>query len=240
MELNKKYIDFVKDTLEFAGKGRDSTNTSDIAKAKRRVNDAYKNFLSAYDWYFLREEALVTTISGTGDYDLPEDFSIFESKPYTSSSSIYNYPTEIDNETLLRLRSECNSTGTPYYYATITEYTPEEGIKTVFRLYPTPSEGITYIYSYKPNIPELVEDYDIPYCPPDLIFLLRAFCFAEVESFDEEDSKKGWVSKIYQFLLPQAIKLDSKKRPSTITPSKEMSRGDILRLGKVFYNNEEI
>lgn len=240
MELNKYYKDLYLDALEYAGKTRESTVVADIAKAKRRVNDAYKNFLMAYDWYFLRNEALITTVENIGDYDLPEDFSIFKSKPFTTASNIYNYPTEIDNESILKLRSECSSTGTPYYFATTTKYTPEKGIVTIMRLYPTPSAGITYIYSYKPNTPDLVEDKDIPYCPPDLYYLLRAFVFAELEQFVEEDAKKGWISKIYQFLLPQAIKLDSAKRPSTVGPLSNMSLDDIRRCGRTFYNGSEI
>jgi hypothetical protein len=240
MKLNKFFIDYVKDVLEYSGKSRDDTG-NELAKAKRRTNDAYNQFLESYDWYFLRKEALITTVAGQGDYDLPEDFDIFKSKPYTSSSSIYNYPKEVDNETLLRLRSECNTTGTPYYFATDVSYTAEGGIKTILRIYPTPTEGITYIYSYKPYIPELVEDEDIPYCPPNMRYLLRAFCLAEVESFVEEDAKKGWISKVYQFLLPAAIRLDSKKRPSTIiADNSQLSQEEIRRQGKVYYNGTEI
>ncbi len=240
MELNKYFKDLWLDALEYSGKNRNTTNVEDIIKAKRRVNNAYTNFLMAYDWYFLRTEALITTVANVNDYELPEDFSIFKTKPSTTSSNIYNRPTEIDNDSLIQHRSECVTTGVPYYFATTTKYTPETGVRTILRLYPTPSEGITYIFSYKPNTPELVEDKDIPYCPPDLNYLLRAFVFAELEQFVEEDSKKGWISKIYQFLLPQAITLDSKKRPSTIGPSSGMSLGDIRRQGRVFYNGTEL
>ena len=76
MNPTTKYTfeDLFKDVLDLSGKSRDSSG-DDLTEAKRIVNHAYRKFLIAHDWSFLKMQGVLVTTSGDYDYDLPDDFA---------------------------------------------------------------------------------------------------------------------------------------------------------------------
>ena len=203
------------DAGEYIGVGRDPTGTT-LTAIKRRVNDAYRIFLDAYDWSFKKHSAVLTTQSDKWFYELPADFlSLSMPFKYPADSSWIN-PTEIDESTLMSLRTGSgDTTGRPYLYAIRARpFSKEEGTRWEVLFHYTPSSNYDFIFSYRIATEELVGDNDVPIGASDCAALIRAYCLAEAEAFDEE-KPSTYTAKI-PGLLAAAIKNDSKRRPRSV------------------------
>ena len=219
--LSYSFLDLYQDVLSYQGQGRDSSDADAIAKAKRRVNDGYRNFL-ALDWIFLSKTTTLDVIADTYSYALPDDFAIMRVPFKLSSDLSWRNPVEIPIGQFLQLRSFSTRSGTPSVFTFDTAYTVSTGVRYTAKFYPTPNASLTYNYVYKLLTSELSADDDIPFCPANISQVLRAFCLAEVETFDEEGSKTTWIDKLYQIMLPAAIKENSLRSPNTVG---NMNRG---------------
>ena len=173
--LTITFADLYKMVLEYQGKKRETTDADDLRKAKQRTNDGYAAMLLAYDWYWLRKGMMLTTKVGVDGYNLPDDFSMFKSPPTNPTSSVFPWPTAVDDETLVKYQAITSSVGVPYYYSITNKFTAETGIVHVIRFYPTPSDIINYVYTYRPVVEALVNNLDRPYAPPELTPLLKGF-----------------------------------------------------------------
>jgi hypothetical protein len=237
--LNYSFKDLYQDVLSYMGSSRDDEGDA-LTTAKRRVNDAYRQFL-ALDWSFLKKWKLIQVISGSWEYELPDDYVMLKSKFACSSQNIIYSPTEVSQEFLMKQRAMSDTNGTPLYFALSCDYSKDEGVRWKVSFYPEPNLDLTYVYCYRVVTEELSSDDDIPFCPPDLSNVLRAFCLAEVEAFDDEGEKTAWTTKLYQTLLPQAIRNDLKKRPSHISISSKDGITDLnLYSTRLFHNDELI
>jgi hypothetical protein len=207
------FRDLYQETLRYQGQNPNATGTV-LDNAKRRVNDAYRKFLSQ-DWSWGSIVNVLQCDATKAEYELPDNFGAMR-----TSFKLFPYmgwinPQELPIGKLLQFLSFYPRTGIPVYFAIKTNYDPEEGVRYTAILYPTPHVSLTYSYEYKvlPNI--LANDNDIPYCPGDLSLVLRAFCLSEVETFDEEGAKSTWTQLLYNTLLPAAIRKDATKRPKS-------------------------
>lgn len=217
MESNFSYsfVDLYRDVLDYRGKGRDSTDATAIAKAKRRVNDAYRKYL-CLNWEFLSEQAVMKVEVGKDTYELPDNFGTirvpFKCFPNTSGVS----PSEDTVSNIWNLQMYSPQSGDPTRFTFRSIYSPERGIRKSVTFWPTPIREVQYHYEYKIFPNELVEDADIPYCPANMSHVLREFCLAEVELFDEEGAKTAHTINLYNVLLPQAIRDNSIRSPNTV------------------------
>jgi hypothetical protein len=203
------------DVLEYQGVGRDNADADVMAKATRRVNDGYRKFL-VLDWAFLSKQAVLTVEAGKDTYELPDDFAVIRVPFKCFSGNNYANPAEDTVSNIWGKRMYAPQSGPPTRFTFIDEYTEESGIRKKVVFWPTPSNAISYNYEYKVFPNELVNDDDIPYCPANLSHVLREFCLAEVELFDEEGAKTAHTSQLFQVLLPQAIRENSIRTPNTV------------------------
>jgi len=213
--LTYSFSDLWADCAEFAGLGRSPTG-DDLTMVKRRVNDAYRQFLGVHDWKFLKRTAVLTTESGRWFYDLPDDFTDLAMPFKFPTDNSWLNPNEIDEATIIELRTGSGSTsGRPYVFALRTkEYSEEEGTRWEVVFHYTPNGIYEFIYSYRIITNELVNDEDLPIGGPEHAVLLRAFCLAEVEAFDEE-SLGTWSGRL-PALIAAAIRKDNKKSAASV------------------------
>lgn len=208
------FSDLWADTSEYRGKGRSPTG-DDLTTAKRRVNDSYRKFL-ALDWEFLSKIAVLRVDAGKYIYELPDDFGVLRIPFIIFPNSGYANPVELPLGNLWKNKSFFTMQGTPLYFSLQSEFSEGKGLRKVVHFYPTPSTSYEYNYMYKVFPNELVNDADIPYCPANLSHVLREFCLAEVELYDEEGAKTTHTNILLNALLPQAIKENSIRSPNTV------------------------
>ncbi len=201
------FLDLQDDVSEYMGQGR---SPSDATTAKRRVNDAYRNFLTSHDWNFLKRSTVLTVEAGKWEYDLPDDFSEFV-KPfyYPKDDSWFNL-FERDEGYVMELRTGSGSTsGKPYVYALRNkDYSEGEGTRWEVIFHYQPDGTYTLLYTYRLMVNELVNDADLPVGGARYANMIRTYCLAEVENFDDE--KVGvWTQKI-PILMDRAVKMDNR------------------------------
>lgn len=209
------FSDLYADVGEYMGVGRSPTGTS-LDTVKRRVNDAYRRFLAAHDWNFLKRSTVLPTESGKWQYQLPDDFSSL-AVPFTyPKDNSWINPKETDEATILELRTGSGSTsGRPYLFAIRPkEYTEGEGTRWEVIFHYTPGSVYDMIYTYRITVSELVNDADKPIGGAEHSQTLRDFCLAEVEAFDEE--KPGTFSVRLIESLARSIERDKKKSPRSV------------------------
>jgi hypothetical protein len=213
--LSFNFKSLYQDVLNYMGQDRDTTDADLLAKAKRRVNEAYRSFL-ALDWSFLGKHAVLQLDAGKDTYELPDDYGIirtgFKLFPYMGWAN----PIETTVSQFWSYQSFYPRTGIPLFYTFHTEFAPAKGLRYTVMFYPKPHVSLTYNYEYRIYTSALVDDDEIPYCPASLSHVLRAFCLAEVEMFDEEGAKTAWTNKLYNVFLPQAIKENSIRSPNSV------------------------
>lgn len=213
--IQTTFQELYQDVLNYQGLDRDSSDATELATAKRRVNDGYKKFL-VFDWSWKSESDALEVQGGKYEYELPDDYAYLKTPFKLAPNTGYIAPRETSYANLLQYRSFYPMQGTPFFYAFRTTYDKEVGIRYILVLYPTPNSNFTYNYEYSRIVNELVNNGDIPYCPANLSPVLRAFCLAEVEKFDDEGSKDHWTTELYKTLLPQALRDDSKRTPGSV------------------------
>jgi hypothetical protein len=213
--FSNTFIDLYKEVLEYQGSGRDTVDADKIVTAKRRVNDAYRKFL-ALDWEFLGRHSVLKVEAGKNIYELPDDYGVirvpFKLKPYQGWAN----PQEIPTSKFWTFQSFYPRLGIPLYYTFHTEYDVAKGLRFQVHFYPTPHIAMDYNWEYKLLPNKLVNDADIPYCPANISHVLKEFCLAEVELFDEEGQKTAHTNNLYNVLLPQAINENSIRSPESV------------------------
>lgn len=244
MELTTTYsfLDLYSDVADYRGKTRTPTGT-DLIAAKRLVNDAYRSFLIAHDWNFLKKIAVLVTENTKWQYELPDDFrELTIPFKYSASNALPNL-SQVSVDKLLNLRTGISDTsGQPYCFAlTPADYTVESGTRWLVLLH-YPSNGIyELIYQYRIGVNELVNDTDIVIGGAEHAPTIRAFCLAEVEQWDGE-SIGVWSKKVYDpeiGLLRKSIMVDSKKASRSVGIMGGTER-EFKRFYDVLYNGVDI
>jgi len=209
------FADLKADVLSYQGQSRDTEDETAIAKAARRVNDAYRKFL-ALDWGFLSKQAAMTVEAGKDTYELPDDYGVMRVPFKAFPNTAYINPVEETVSKIWNCRMYYPQSGTPLFFTFLDEYSVQRGLRKKVVFFPSPPQTIQYNYEYRVFAEELSDDADIPYCPPNLSHVLREFCLAEVELFDQEGSNSAHTTQLYRVLLPQAIRENSIRKPSTV------------------------
>ena len=223
-----------QDVAEFDGLGRSVTGAG-LATAKRRVNDGYRMFLAAHDWNFLKQNSVL--IARGYEEELPDNFTDliipFKYSP-TDGGEIMQ---ETDDAAIIQLREGSNrTTGRPYKFALRPKKytTGTSSIRWEVVFFPAPDAVYPLEYSYHILVNKLVNDDDAPVCGAEHSQTLRAYCLAEVESFDKEMADV-WTTKL-PLLLAQSIKKDGKKSARSVGVMSERDVG-YYRVIEVQYNN---
>ena len=213
--FSKNFSELYKDVLEYQGAGRDSTDATKIAKAKRRVNDAYRKFL-ALDWGFLLKQATLKVDAGKDTYELPDDYAVIKTPFKCYPNTSFANPTEETISRIWEYQMYYPQNGTPQFYTFVSSYDVNVGIRCSVVFYPVPSQSIEYHYEYKIFTNVLTADTDIPCCPANISHVLAEFCLTEVEMFDEDGAKTAHTTNLYNVLLPQAIRDNAIRKPNTV------------------------
>lgn len=213
--LNYTFQSLYQDVLAYQGKDRASADAALLANAKRRVNDAYRKFLS-FDWSFLGSHATLIVEAGKESYELPDDFGVlrvpFKLQPYMGWAN----PVEIPVGKYWGYKSFYPRTGIPLFFTFHTEFDSAKGLRYVVFFYPTPHVKLAYNYEYKKLTGAMTADAEFPYCPANLSHVLREFCLAEVELFDEEGEKTAHTLNLYKNLMPGALKENGLREPGSV------------------------
>lgn len=233
------FADLYTDVSEYAGLGRSPTGDN-LTLAKRRVNDAYREFVSAVDWHFLKKSDILNLQSGKWQYDLPDNFrELIVPFKYPTTDSWIN-PTEGSEDTILNLRTGAGTTtGRPYIFAVRPKlFDPEHGMRweAIFHYEPDGTYAMSYTYRITPN--ELIEDGDVPIGGPEHAVTIRQMCLAEVEAFDEE--KPATYTQKAMASLARSKQLDGRKASRSLGYMNEKSAGYSRRSKTITYNDVDV
>ena len=239
----KELYDEVSKFLGTAGSAGTPSGTN-LTDAKDIVHAAYREFLGTYDWSFLKRYDRIITVSGTWEYELPDDFSHILGTFQFDSNIAYPPLEERSLDFIMDMRNVNSYSSYPEYYAYRPgHYTKELGQKHEVIFYPTIDAAYTLHYVYKLMPEKLSTDSDLHIGGVDVTECLKQFCLAKAESEDEDNL--GVQSQKVQSLLQQAINKDKKKQPKNLglnymgygQSAWEIHRGS-YRLNDVTFNTE--
>lgn len=164
--LSMGFVQFAARTARFLGYGYSSTNwTADqLIEISDLVNSGYRQFLFPpimpglvpHEWSFLRGTGTLTTVSGTYQYDFPDNFDGAEGTFSFSTTDAMSGPIRIVGEgDIRRLREgQNNSAGVPRFIA-ITPKTVSAGTvgqRFQASLWPTPNGVWSLTYKYQSHV----------------------------------------------------------------------------------------
>ena len=223
--------------------GSSGPSGDSLTDAKNVVNDAYRRFLDAYDWSFLKNEYQIITSSGTWQYQLPEDFANIIGTINYGADEIYPPLEQRSVGQIRNFRAENDWSSYPEYFALRAgEYSKEFGQRTDLIFYPTPDAAYPLWFLYKVEPPKLENVADIPIGGSEYSGVLLQLCLAEAES--SMDEVAGVQEQKAAGMLAQAINKDVRKRPHTLgyfgvdtISARDIARGSILTSKVTFDGN---
>lgn len=116
------------------------------------INEAYRQFLDAYQWPFLEAISSEDTVVGVDSLNLPADFFSMITARITTASTNLEYMGRIQFENEIQ---DPTKTGKPTIYTLV-------GMDGLV-LYPIPDAVYTVRYYYKKFMSPLVDDIDVPF-----------------------------------------------------------------------------
>lgn len=203
--------------------GREGWDTATTERLSELIKSGYRQYLSgrpldgtdkAHDWTWLTPIRSIATITGQGDYDLPDDFGAILG-PLTWSSASGNNKIEIPivGEGMIRAaRQGVTTTGRPIQAAErIKNYDPKFGTKHELLFDPIPDGEYTFQYASSIVPCALDEENKYPLGGQQFAELLTASCLAAAES----RYRKGEVDKRQEYdkALQAAISVDLRNVP---------------------------
>lgn len=190
-------------------------SASDIALAKRLVNQGYFYFLEAHPWSFLVQDSFLILKSGVFMLGLPDDFDKLESD--FCFGSAYSDPPLVETtfQDIMHLRQIITGNGTPTKFA-ISNYeaSTTKGMLKRIAVHPTPDAAYPLYYSYRFFAPKLVNDTDVPISGPRGAEAIRACCRAAAESDEGETIGPQW--EIADRAIALAIQKDRADVPGNL------------------------
>ena len=165
--------------------------------------------VSGYEWSWLQPTTTLPIVSGTSDYDLPDDFGRLVG-PFHFPAEEYRRPAiEISVSKILQLRTYSFQTGGPYYVATRFKLSDgSAGQKQEALFFPEPNEAWTMIYEYEAYNSALSDSFPYPLGGMKLSELYIESCLAVAESRTEDELSIH--TQTFQALLIDAVVRDRK------------------------------
>ncbi len=165
--------------------------------------------VSGYEWSWLQPTTTLAVVSGTSDYDLPDDFGRLVG-PFHFPAEEYRKPViEVSVSRILQLRTYSFQTGGPYYVATRFKSSDGSGgQRQEVLFFPEPDEDWTMIYEYEAYNSALSDSFPYPLGGMKLSELYIESCLAVAES--RSGDELGVHTQTFQALLIDAIARDRK------------------------------
>lgn len=233
-DLILTFSDIYTKVSEFLGLGSSPTGDN-LTKVKDLTYRGYAKFLMPVNmrngrlhiWSFLRQDAIINTVSGQWLYELPSDFNYINiGLDYAEDS---NYP-PLQGTTMKKirtLRASGSTSAYPQYWSLNTsEYTVEAGSKFSFAIHPEPSgvHQLHYEYIMEPNKPTDDAHYFIGGALSSHAILECALACAELQEDDTVGIHDAEATKWIQ----KCVEQDLRRRPKDV---------GIVRDGRKFYND---
>ena len=217
--LQYNFGDLFYDTMLFAGTVTPTNTTPVISTstddAKKIVNDAYRKFVTVYDWSFLKPEWQMTTITNQWVYDLPEGFVGILTPIYYSLADSYSPIQQTSPEDILCRRSISDVDSYPERFAIRAgKYDPKFGQRFELLFHPIPDSSYTLNTRISIMPVKLESDGDLPIGGAEYAGLLKQMCLAEAELV--LDKIIGIQRAEADRLLMAAIRLDMGRNPRTL------------------------
>ncbi len=208
------------ETGDFLGYGRTSGNWSAsqeslidsiVQSGVRRVYypPSTSEGISGYEWSWLQPTTTLAVVSGTSDYDLPDDFGRLVG-PFHFPAEEYRKPViEVSVSKILQLRTYSFQTGGPYYVATRFKSSDgSAGQKQEALFFPEPDDDWTMIYEYEAYNSALSDSFPYPLGGMKLSELYIESCLAVAESRTGDEFSVHM--QTFQALLIDSVSRDKK------------------------------
>ncbi len=165
--------------------------------------------ISGYEWSWLQPTTTLAIVSGTSDYDLPDDFGRLVG-PFHFPAEEYRKPViEVSVSKILQLRTYSFQTGGPYYVATRFKSSDgSAGQKQEVLFFPEPDEDWTMIYEYEAYNSALSDSFPYPLGGMKLSELYIESCLAVAESRTVDEFSVH--TQTFQALLIDSVLRDKK------------------------------
>jgi hypothetical protein len=207
--------------------------------AKKLVNDAYRQFVTAFDWSFLKPEWQFTTSNGQWIYELPAGFVKTLTPIFYSLADSYSPIQQTSPSDILYHRSVSDKDSYPERFAIRPgSYDPKYGQRYEMIFYPVPDSSYT-LQTHIVLMPQkLIDDADLPLGGPEFAGVLKQMCLAEAET--NQDGSLGVQQQKADRMLMRAMQLDTERNPRTLghfsDPYSQHIQIDGLRLREVSYD----
>ncbi len=163
-----------------------------------------------YVWSFLKPTTTLAVVSGTEDYDLPDDFAGLTGEIHYPSAEFRQSMVRIPLAEMLRMRSADDSSNPPIYFAIRPKTSDQtDGQRWELLLWPNPSDSWTMSYSYEAYSGSLTDTRDYPLGGMKLSELYIESCLSIAEQ--RANDEIGLHSQKYSMLLTDAIARDRKR-----------------------------
>ena len=219
--LSIGYSDLIGRTGEFLGygyKAYDDYSATKKATLNRLVQSGVRRVYYppavdpstlAYEWSWLRPHTTLAVVSGTSDYDLPDDFGRLVGSIHFPPEEYKRSVIQVSVSKILELRATTDQSGTPIYFATrFKESDGSGGQRQEVILYPEPDDDWIMPYEYEAYSGALSSTYPYPLGGMKLAELYIESCLAVAES--QVNDEIGIHTQTYQALLVDAVARDRK------------------------------
>jgi hypothetical protein len=199
------------------GYGRASTGWSagQLENLEAGLKAGHRLFYTAHNWSFIEPTGAITTVSGQGDYNLPDSFAyLIGSLTFAPTSAYRAIRTTGENE-IRALRTQNNGNGIPQVAAVRFKGSDgSTGQRQELMLWPAPAgeHVLTYRYAVLPDA--LADEKPWPLGGMGHAETILAACWAATELIVDGQKGAGW--EAYQERLANSIRLDARNKPSSL------------------------
>ncbi len=218
--LSLRFSDLMNAVSRFLSLGTDylSLAAAELAVVDDHVQSGVRRFYSEHDWSFLEPSTTLTTVSGTGDYDAPDDFggTIYGDMTFAADSGRYHAIVLIGEGQIVKSRQDSTSTSRPRFCAV--RYKSSDGTsgqRHQIMLEPIPDAVyvLTYVYPALKN--KITSSKPYPLGGMAHSETIKEACLASAES--GTDDEIGLHESLYRAALSRSITRENDIRtPSTM------------------------
>lgn len=213
--------DLRKEVGSFLGYGTSGWSTDQQNEIDRYIQSGVRRVLyppavseetAGYEWTWLSPTTTITTVSGTADYDLPDDLGRIVGELHYPSEEYRTDIVHVPEGQILQARAGSDDSGAPYWYAERWKATTgTTGQRKELLLYPEPDQAWALTYSYEAFQGALSADYPYPPGGMKLAELYIESCLAVAE--ERGDDQVGLHRTEFERLLVDAVRRDKKTGP---------------------------
>ena len=219
--LSISWIELQQEVGHFLGYGSTIADwsTSQAAEIDRIIQSGVRSVYyptpenegdKGYEWSFLKPTTTLAVVSGTSDYDLPDDFAGLSGRIHYPSAEFRQAAVRVPLSELLRLRSTDDSANPPIYFAIRPKTSDQtDGQRWELLFWPEPSDSWTMVYSYEAYSGSLTDTRLYPLGGMKLSELYIESCLAIAEQRSNDEA--SFHSQRYMILLSDAIARDRKR-----------------------------